>query len=204
MFYLRLIQYAVFAAADFLFMILSCVVFNWWVPFFAVTYTNDRHAEWTGKPLQRLPKWLAWFDTFDASTDAGWRDHYFTDKYTVDNPPKYWRRKWYQVKWLYRNPAYGFSYSVLGINMDVKQWEYTYTKYTDGDLWLALSKDGHFNVAYGGKWGSYKLGWKAWNYFDSSTQQWKPNYQWGPKMRTQCVFSVNPIKGLVNLIRGRK
>lgn len=53
----------------------------------------------------RLPLWLAWFQTPDNSLwgDAGWR--------TVHCP--HYKSYLGMVKWLFRNPGYGFAWSVL-------------------------------------------------------------------------------------------
>jgi hypothetical protein len=171
------------------------VFLNWWAPLLARPITS---AEWLGKStggnslgLQHLPRWLSWFDTFDASTDAGWSDGYFAaaGTYTKASPPSFWLRKWYQVRWLYRNTAYAFAYWPLGIAMQPAAWRvvvYTPT------LFIAVSTAGYWNIAYGGRWGSYKLGWKAWNYWRAGTWSTVP---WGPAWRTQIVCSINPFQG---------
>jgi hypothetical protein len=50
----------------------------------------------------RLPKWLSWFQTPDNSLygDAG---------FIADNGQSYWS----QVKWIWRNPGYGFGVKYL-------------------------------------------------------------------------------------------
>ena len=173
---------------------LVALIVNPVLPFFAKAGADG---------YEHLPNWLKWFDTFDATTDAGWRDGYFVEQgtYTPDNPPPYWKRKWYQIKWLYRNPVYGFSYYVLGIPLNRADWTVTYKKLVDGEYFLAYSTSGHFNVFYEGKWGSYKLGWKVWNYWNSNKNEWQSNadgseYKWGPELRAPSTFSINPIKAL--------
>lgn len=58
---------------------------------------------WAVEP--RLPSWLAWFMTPDNSLwgDAGWRTEYCPD----------FKSYWGMVKWLWRNPAYGFAWGPL-------------------------------------------------------------------------------------------
>lgn len=56
-----------------------------------------------------LPKWLSWFQTPDAPLDG---DTGFLIKHKDTN--KYLRR----VIWLIRNPAYGFSWTVLSAKVD--------------------------------------------------------------------------------------
>lgn len=56
-----------------------------------------------------LPGWLIWFETVDANLygDKGWRTEHVTD------PTNYWS----QVKWLARNRAYNFKWTVLSAPM---------------------------------------------------------------------------------------
>lgn len=56
-----------------------------------------------------LPRWLWWFQTPDNTIDG---DHAFNtpSKHPyITKMPRHWRR----VFWLIRNPAYGFSWTVL-------------------------------------------------------------------------------------------
>lgn len=172
----------------------SAYLINWMLPFFARTGADG---------YQHLPSWLKWFDTFDAPTDAGWRDGYFVAKgtYTLENPPPFWKRKWYQIRWLYRNSTYGFSYYALGMPLVREDWTVKYWKFDTGEMFLAWTSDWHFNFLYEGRFGSYKFGWKVWNYWDTDTSTWKVNadgtpYQWGPEMRVPSTFSPNPFKAL--------
>lgn len=63
-----------------------------------------------------LPRWLAWFDTPDNTLDgdAGYMIWHapFTGMQTG------WRRHINRAVWLMRNPAYGFSYRVLGARIE--------------------------------------------------------------------------------------
>jgi len=174
--------YPVLALLDFLFTnLVARGLANWWAPLFA---TADA----------QLPRWLRWLETFDASLDEGWRGGYFGVVWDGVTPGR-WARYWLRVRWLYRNPAYGFSYWALGRDFDPKQWtvlafEQTPTR----DLFHAVGPDGQFNLTYYGRWGTLKLGWKAWNYFDPDTRDWKPGYVWGPLRRVPEVFSINPFR----------
>lgn len=67
-----------------------------------------------------LPSWLWIFQTPDASLDgdSGWKDisqHPFVTKL-----PRYLR----QVLWLFRNPSYGFNWTVLVSKPLPKDWSY--------------------------------------------------------------------------------
>lgn len=174
---LRIVQYIIWAFIDTSFGMIARVFFNWWVPIFA---SEDG---W-------LPNWLKWFQTFDAPLDAGWRDGYRG----FPTPTTKWQRYKLRVKWLYRNTAYGFSYWVMGIKFDPSEWTVKrFVNTPELSNFVAVSSKGYFNFTYHGKWGEYKLGWKAWNYFDANKADWK-NYPWGPVWRTQCVFTPNPFK----------
>lgn len=175
---MNLALYPILALLDFVFSnIIARVLFNWWVPAFASA------DGW-------LPRWLAWFQTFDASLDAGWRDGYFE----ADGTPTGWRLHWLRVRWLNRNSAYGFSYWFLGIPFVAADWTFTWENTPQRELFIARSAGGLFNVSYYGRWGRLKLGWKAWNYFDAAANGWKPGYQWGPLMRTPITFSYTPFQ----------
>ena len=65
-----------------------------------------------------LPRWLWWFQTPDAPVDGddGWRDK---SKHPIVNKlPRYIRR----VLWLYRNPSYGFNWTVLASKPLPARW----------------------------------------------------------------------------------
>lgn len=145
---------------------------SWWLPLFA------NKDGW-------LPRWLSWFQTFDASLDWGWQGGTFSPSMS---------QHWDRMKWLFRNSAYGFSYFVTGIPMDTSRW--TVRRFVDTPetvLFWATSTDGYFNLYYHGRLGMVKLGWKAWNYWDAERQRWKTE-PWGPEWRTQIVLSINPFK----------
>ena len=154
----------VFVLLDLSATIISCLFINWWAPLFS----DDKGY---------LPNWLAWIQTFDDTLDAGMRD----GLYSKDNV--YWAR----VCWLYRNPAYGFSYWALGCKFDATQW--TIHDNVDGHFY-ATSTDGRFNlllVAYGIK---IKIGWKAYNMYSQFNQKWN-TWPWGPEFRVPFVFSIS-------------
>lgn len=140
-----------------------------------------------------LRGWLYYLQSFDATLDEGWENPGYGYKLSWNilgmtiKVPIWWQR----TKWLCRNPAYGFSYWIVGIPMNLDDW--TITEFSD--YWFkAVSKDGYFNYYYSGPYGQLKIGWKAWNYFDSSTGKWKENYQWGPEMRTMLCCTPTPFK----------
>ncbi|MGE8453250.1 MAG: DUF7338 family protein [Pseudomonadales bacterium] len=205
---IQTLKWLVLAPLDFVFNTVALLLFNWWVPFVAVPVKKgewmygEADPQWQGHE-QRLPRWLSWFETFDASLDTGWISGYFVPKgtYTPNRMPSFWKRKWYQWRWLNRNSGYSFSYYPLGIEMDTKKWTIRKWINTSGEknkgfrLWFATSSDGHWNLNVAGKYGAYKLGWKAWNYWDRDIQTWYRNGKpWGPEMRTTLVLSANPFK----------
>lgn len=197
----RTIQWAVLSVVNLLFGLVAVLLFNWWLPFVTVPIKGGDYLDtadgckWRG--LERLPTWLKWFDTFDASIDAGWLDGYFEPKgaHSASYPPNFWLRKYYQWKWLQRNTGYGFAYWPLGIEFDQGDWD-VHTARFDADgsvLFVATSWQGYWCIGYGGKWGSYSLGWKAKNYWWPGDNKWSTN-PWGPEWRTQIVMSINPFK----------
>jgi phage pi2 protein 07 len=135
--------YPLFAFGSLVMTILSMLIFNWIVVLFADDAGN-------------LPKCLKYFQTFDNTLDAG------TNKFSS----RYLNR----VMWLMRNPAYGWDYYVFGLKWNKDDW--TVKKFTtDGTTttFFATSKNGAFNFYYEGKFGKWKFGWKAWNYFQKDT-----------------------------------
>lgn len=67
-----------------------------------------------------LPRCLWWFQTPDASLDgdSGWRN---ASKHPyVNKLPRYLR----QVLWLWRNPSYGFNWTVLATRPLPATWSY--------------------------------------------------------------------------------
>jgi hypothetical protein len=192
---LRAVQWTILSVLNLLFGLVAAVFFNWWLPLVAVNIKSSDYlaAQWP-TDLQRLPTFFRWFDTFDASLDAGWTDNYFTSGNTRSStPPSYWVRKWYQVRWLYRNDAYGFAYWALGCDFQASTWKIlSISKDAAGNLlhFIAVDDKGYWNVVYNWSWISVRLGWKALNLYDLSTDTWKTT-PWGPVWRTQIVLSIS-------------
>lgn len=86
------------------------------------------------------PKYLYYFQTFDMPL-----------------PPNYWDA----VKWLYRNPAYGFDLFVFGIDFFPEDW--VVVKNTDTMFFAYDRVTGAFTFKHeGGKYlPAMKLGWKV-------------------------------------------
>ncbi|WP_407059060.1 hypothetical protein ACKZDW_13410 [Ralstonia syzygii subsp. celebesensis] len=170
---LRAALYPVFVLASLAATAVACLLVNWWAPLLA-----DRNGN--------LPRWLAWFQTFDASLDAGWRDGYIAASWG-DTPL---RRFLARVYWLYRNPAYGWDYWALGVPFDPIGWRVV--RYIESDaLTLFVAVGNGFNVYYHGRFGMLKLGWKAWNCWEGD--DWKPE-PFGPVWRLPLAFTVSPFK----------
>lgn len=134
-----------------------------------------------------LPNWLCWFQTFDAPLDAGWIYSYFG---TFPTPPTGFQRYWLRVRWLWRNPAYGFCYWPLGIPYKPTDW-YIYTMKVNGTVLEEFAAK-----TYDGKYFCYtnsngvKLGYKLWWALD---ENWKlipvlPSSR-GPDNRLPMCFS---------------
>lgn len=204
MFYLLLalqtIRYLLLAPLTLVGQLVGIVFLNWWLPLLARPIL-DTDWLWTTLAkdpaqqgiMQCLPNWLSWFQTFDATIDAGWRDQYFPNSYTPSNPPPYWTRKYYQWLWLNRNCAYGLAYYPLGCAVQVQDWTATLTETTDHQTFTAVSSTGLWSWRYSGVLGHYNLGWKLANYYDLDNRVWY-TVPWGPEWRTQIVMSINPFK----------
>lgn len=170
--------------------IFACLFVNLWAPIFSYQPNLPAWLRWLSpitervftKEPGRLPGWLKCFDTFDTDLDTGVRD--------MGWPPGYWSR----VRYLYRNPAYGFSYLVLGCKFVADDWQIIQGGYDDGTwetgTFRAESRDGYFN--YFGIWHGIriKFGWKARNQWSRAGQCWKPD-PWGPEWRLPFVFSIS-------------
>lgn len=159
------------AFLDVLFTVLSCLLLNWWAPLFA------NEEGW-------LPNWLAWVQTFDDTLDTGIRDL----NYPASN---HWERYWSRVRWLYRNPGYGFSYWALGCAFNPADWTVHLCDET-GDNFYATCADGRFCHKWIENGWRYKTGWKAANLYDSVNKKWKV-VPWGPEWRIPIVFSISKV-----------
>lgn len=176
------IKYAFLTILNLLFTLFAVIV----APIVSLFASNDG---W-------LPNWLKWFQTFDASLDAGWKDGYFG---SFSTPPTGYKLWWYRTKWLWRNPAYGFCYWVLGTSFKPEDWTVTFVQDGNYTKFIAWSKDRkHFCLSYNGRFGSWKLGWKAWNYFQHLDADGKPVWNdqpWGPEWIAPISFTPNFWKG---------
>ena len=172
--------YPLLALLDIVFTWAICAALvNWWAPLLALeTVYSDRGVSKTG---YKLPSWLAWCDTFDADLDQGVRDG------TIVGTSTYWNR----VKWLYRNCGYGFSYWAIGADFVRSDWRVVlWRERPDRLTFIAVSQSGHFNILVTRYGLRVKLGWKAWNYYDTTIRKWS-DQPWGPDWRVPFVFSVS-------------
>jgi hypothetical protein len=92
----------------YLFMLCVAALLTPFLPMFASIrvggINNDDHQ---GAGL-RLPLWLSWFDTPDNALTG---DEAFEAAHPMGT-------YWDMVTWLYRNPLYGFKWTVLGAPME--------------------------------------------------------------------------------------
>lgn len=105
-----------------------------------------------------LPKWLSWFQTPDNTLDGEGQ---------FDHLSEYWRR----VKWIQRNPAYGFAWTVLAATVNPEQefkvWGNIYAKenpFKEGWSFMT-TEEGYFSFRYfkktfEGKCLKFRFGWK--------------------------------------------
>ena len=139
-----------------------------------------------------LPGALRLFQTFDATLDAGWRDGYFGTWKADGTAPAGWRLWWLRARWLWRNPGYTFDYQVLGCAFDSTQWAVRCCKQGESGnlLFFATGPLGRFN--WTGRLGSiqWKLGWKAWNMWDSANGRWSAT-PWGTSWRVPLCATLS-------------
>jgi hypothetical protein len=173
-------RYRAFVVFDILATLVACFLVNWWAPLFAEL--GPITSAGTTRYGFRLPEWLAWFDTFDDDLDSGARRD--------GKAHSYWQR----VAWLNRNPAYGFSYWVLGIPFNPSDWEVVNcdgSPSVEGfDFRAICNSDSQFFNEHSIKNGwRIKCGWKAWNMYEMVTGTWR-TVPWGPELRIPFVFSI--------------
>ena len=163
-------KYFLYSILDTLFTLMCRFLVNPWAPLFC-----DAQGY--------LPQWLKWVGTFDDTLDAGVRDGVFK------GGSKYWNR----VKWLNRNPGYGFGYYALGTPWVESDWVVEeYNPVTK--VFTARASTGEYHKRFVWCGILFKIGHKAWNMFDPATGTWKKDYVWGPEKRIPFAFSVSKAK----------
>ncbi len=169
----RTALYPLLALLSLLFTALAMLGVNWWAPLFVDTQGN-------------LPRWLKWFQPFDATLNEAWQGGYLSPSWGASPFKRYLAR----VYWLTRNPAYGFDYGLLGVSFHAEEWRVIrYIETPQFVLFVAIGNG--FNVYYHGRLGMLKLGWKAWNRWDG--KGWNaPN--WKPYARLPLCCSFSPFK----------
>lgn len=105
----------------------------------------------------RLPAWLFWFDTsYDNGLwgDTGWR---------TKHCQKWWGTYFGMVRWLWRNAACGFCWSVLARKIDQAE-TFTYTHSGNGlDVDKGQGKFGWYFIK--SSRGAFSLRWcREWNW----------------------------------------
>lgn len=167
-----------YAIATFLFTLLTYLL----APILALTVNTDRN----------LPRYLRYFQTFDASVDEGWIGGYdgFGNypRWDYTSQPKGLELWWYRVKWLWRNPGYTFDYEVLGIRWYAEDWEVLH--HTDTLFFAINTYEAAFNLNLNVWRFRFKLGWKAWNHYNSGTKQFDGG-NWSAFERIPFVASIS-------------
>jgi hypothetical protein len=173
-------------------------------PFFALASLLVSGLTWVLAPLLavftkgdgNLPGPLYLFQTFDNTLDMGWIQGSFGDYTTTGVKPTGWTLWYYRFRWLQRNPAYGFDYWPFGAYMDPSQWTVTRN---DASWQIYKGPHGLFCIRYMGTSGvGLKLGWKAWAYFNSTTNAdgsvtltpQDAYYSWGPSHRVPICITL--------------
>ncbi len=170
---IRSALYPYLALASLLATLFAMLAVNWWAPLFIDEQGN-------------LPRWLKWFQPFDASLNEAWQGGYLDSSWGASPFKRYLSR----VYWLYRNPAYGFDYWLFGLPFNPEEWRVLYYTETP-ELVLFFAIGNGFNLYYHGRFGMLKLGWKAWNRWDGNGWE-MPN--WQHYARIPLCFTVSPFK----------
>lgn len=171
------VAYPAYVVATWAGVVFAIMCVNWW----AVLLADDDG---------NLPRALRWFQTFDASIDAGWKDGYFPADWGRTPSMRYVAR----VLWLLRNPAYGVDYWLFGLTFNTSSWRVLADIERD-DLVLFFALGNGLNLYYHGRFGEAKLGWKAWNYWQGNAWRKTP---WGPAWRVPVCATYNPFKRRVS------
>lgn len=201
LYFLRTVQWILMSVVDIAMNFVAILFVNWWVVFLGRPM-NETDRQWAFLSenerlyTQVLPKYLKWFETMDNSLDEYWLANYDevnNGRWTEQNPPSFWRRKFYQWKWLQRNISYTFSWGPMGIVWEEETWTVVKDiQKEDFTLFFAYSTKGYWSFSMGKKYGNYKLGWKVKNFWNTNTKKFKTYHTWFP--RTQIVSSINPFK----------
>lgn len=174
---LRFIQYLILLPFHLL-SALTCWVLSPILPLFAI-----------GR--ETLPNWLSWFQTPDAPLDG---DSGFQKLYLPEKWPRYIRR----MMWLWRNPSYGFAWTVLAFQPTSGEFTWKGTISIEqqrnsgsGFGWYFITTpQGYFQFAFRkpmpwGKQLRFRFGWKivglaCWGIW---------------KEKQKFVFTFNPFDG---------
>ena len=140
-----------------------------------VEYTD---VKWADEKRPMLKGWLKMFMTHDNDLDAGSRHPYWD----VDWDSK-WSVYWGRVKWIWRNPAWGFQFHILGHDIEMP-----FVKYMDADeITNIIDTDGYFckrtKFRLFGIGFRFRVGWKMF--------RWKkPNDFVDGRQRAMFCFSL--------------
>lgn len=150
-----------------------------------------------------LPRWLAYFDTPDNALDGDLG-------YVMLHAPfkgygaTGWRQYINRVVWLWRNPAYGFSYSVLGAQINSQPLVVSGDPYVSDSSNLTIGRmrgfSGHVLLRSGTAFEFYlvrqygqsghcfrlRLGWKMLGFLNEPIA-------WPLGGKAQFVFGIKPL-----------
>lgn len=116
-----------------------CVILSPILPIFATQQEGwlDNAGRYGIGP--RLPKWLSWFQTWDNSLDGDYA-------FEKNNPPSYLSK----IKWLIRNPGYGFGVRTLNAPYTTSYKGDPTIKDNDNAKagWLFVKANGLFQFVY--------------------------------------------------------
>lgn len=109
---------------------------TWFIAPFLPLFAEMRDVPWANEPRPMLKGWLIIFQTYEEDLDCGHRRGKY---WTIDTSSKiqvYWSR----VRWIWRNPAWGFNFYLLGRNIEYPFLEY----YDENEVTSIIDSKGYF------------------------------------------------------------
>lgn len=135
---------------------------------FLPLFTVYKSVPWADEKRPMLWGFLVLLQTHDTDLDAGHR----TGKYWVIDTSSKWQVYWSRVRWIYRNPIYGFQHYCLGCWVTLPFIRYS----NEDEVTDILDSAGNFckrdKFTFCGIKLKYKFGWKLFRW-QKSCDVWK-------------------------------
>ena len=154
-------------------------LFTWLICPVLPLFVEYRTTQYSDTPVPVLKGWLYLLMTHDTDLDAGHRNGHY---WTIDESSK-WQVYWSRVRWIFRNPIYGFQHYVLGCWVVLP-----FIRYENADEVTDILDSGNNfclrdRFTFCGLKLKYKWGWKLFRYQ-------KTEDIWDGRQRAMFVASV--------------